>query len=143
MAIRFKLVTYTRASIFAGGKYKKFYYHGTIVHAVPGSLGLACFKTLHEAREAKKKFWPADRIIRVKPIGAKGKVPQGMSIWQATDDKVDGFYSFLRRMKKGARVRQFVSDTQHLQATLSNGETMTLLIPPKGTICYQAVEVLT
>lgn len=118
-----------RASCFAGGKYCKFYHKDTIVEAEPGTLGLMVFDTKKDALDFSRHTScekGGHLILEVQPIG-KGKRPMKICS-HFLEDRVDNYYahqklSFFERRKSILRV-----DT---------------IRPPKGTICYPAVKVLT
>ena len=149
MVTRYKIVR-DRHSVWSGGKYQKYYAAGTTVSAVPNTLGLACFKTKRQA-EATMKRWGFTgslhfKIIRIKTIG-RGTVPKVMSMGQFYETDLDRFYTFFRKMSKEAI--RIALTTTHVYGSgkacqgQTETDTMSLLIPPEGTICYPAVKVLT
>lgn len=117
--IRYKAVTRNRKSLIVEGKYELTYKKGSVVKAMKNTLGIMCFKTEETAiaymADVGHLHPLGPRIIEVMTKG-KGSRPPLMSIF--TNDKdLDGFYSI--------------------------GITISTAAPPKGTVCYQQVKVLT
>ena len=111
--VRWKVVTRERTSFVAEGKYKLKYRKGAIVHALPNTVGIFTFKTKAQAEELMNLV--PGLILKVRPIG-RGKTPKAISAWTSAEN-LNEFY------RTGMR----------------NGVDP---IPPDGTICYPAVEVL-
>jgi len=114
MVIRWKVTTKGRESsiVYDIPKYKKLYHKGTIVKATENTLGIMTFET-----DTYAKHFAQDTgliILKVKPIG-KGSRPKGVA-FGLNEKTIDLFYS--RNM---------------LELEVE---------PPKGTICYPAVEML-
>ena len=115
--ICYKVVTNLRGSISVhNSKYRKIYEKGTIVRSDPNTLGIFCFETEEDAIRFSSDN---DRILKVKPIGRKKK-PSIILDWQSLcKEYLDKFYSNRKRSK-----------------------SILYTFPPKGTVCYPAVEVL-
>ncbi len=117
MTIKYKVVYKdTRFSTAAKDLYRIVYDKGTIVEALPNTLGIMVFKTRWQAyRFMKLNLTPSlYMILRVKTF-KRGVVPKRISL-KISSDYLDIFY------KKSWR-----------RAVMS---------PPRGTICYHKVEVL-
>ena len=117
--IRYKITRYDR-SMYAEGIYCKMYEKETIVNAVPGTFGIMTFDTFLNASEflGEKK----GKIIKVRPIG-RGKRIKFISAGQY----------------EGA-IRRFYEDQFYKNSFPQFSSNLSPV--PKGTICYQSVEVL-
>lgn len=113
-----------RTSMYAQGIYCKKYKEGSVVNAVPGTLGIMTFNTYSNAlqfvrgRPAGSRF----QIVKVRPIG-KGKRIKFVSAGQH-EERIRRFY----------KNQQLIEDERLIPEGASPA--------PKGTICYQSVEVL-
>jgi len=105
-------------SVVEFNRYCKHYYPNTIVKAVKGTLGVMCFETKEDAKGFinSQCVWVEEEldIIDVRPIG-KAHYPKSICA-QTEEDVLNNFYE---------------------------GESMITMYPPKGTVCYDSVEVLT
>lgn len=115
--IRYKVVKYhDRTSAFATGDYEITYYKGKIISKPEGSLGIFVFKTLKEAVDFDDFYCCFDsRILKVRTFG-RGKTPKKIAGGMLRDT-INWFYNdpnvkFQRK------------------------------IPPRGTVCYDKIEVL-
>ena len=102
-------------------------YSKGIVRAVPGSFGIMVFPTKELARDFANRF---NIILKVRPIG-KCREPYRLSDYgkfsgKLTTNLFDAFYAYYKknyRRKKWWRNRN-------------------VILAPRGTECYPAVEVL-
>lgn len=104
--------------IVDGGPYRLEYPEDTIVTAPKETLGIMTFETREQAEDFMAS---GQRILKVRAIG-KGKRPNRLIHYFAMTTMTKLLYKFE------------LSYARHV----SNGST----IPPLGTICYPAVEVL-
>lgn len=102
-----------RSSLFSTGKYKLYYEKGSIVSAVPGTLGIMCFKTKREAIQFGSGLGGTS-IVKLRTIG-RGKVPEKICR-EADSHSLNLFYK-------------------------KSGSNMSFN-PLIGTRCYPKVEVL-
>lgn len=115
--ICYKVVNEKRKSIIVHSrKYTKTYKKGTIVVSLPNSHGIFCFKTRLDA--TKFASW-SDHILRVKTIG-RPKKPKTIIHWDDVSTKSLNQFYFKKKYYNYLNMAR----------------------PPKGTICYPAVEVL-
>ena len=116
--MRYRVVDSNRESLFMSGKYSFIYRKGEVISAVPGSVGIFCFKTRKEAQNFLLEFVPHHgKILRVKPL-SRGRTPK--TICQFTKEvSVDAFYG-------NSEYSIPVKETSGLQ----------------DLICYQKIEVL-
>ncbi len=109
----FKIVKYNKSMFEHRKGYNLRYIQGGITTAREDTLGVFCFKTKKQAKNFLKTVTAYEkRILRVLPIG-RGKTPK----------YICGYGGLLYFYSK----KSCVSDMSS---------------PPKGTICYPAVEVL-
>lgn len=114
--IKWKVVSRSKKSMFARGKYSIDYDYapGMVVSAPPDTIGIMVFGRKTDALHFAGTVLFPYHIVKVKPIG-RGKKPEKVS-WTIDEKGLDAFY----------------------QATDDSVGTC----PPKGTICYPAVEVV-
>ena len=126
--IKYKVVRkIDRKSAIVSGYYCLEYLEGNIVRAVPGSFGIMVFPTKELARDFANRF---NIILKVRPIG-KCREPYRLSDYgkfsgKLTTNLFDAFYAYYKknyRRKKWWRNRN-------------------VILAPRGTECYPAVEVL-
>ena len=114
----------SRESVLAEGKYRLIYKKGTVVHTIPGTLGIMVFDYLSLARAFIKHVLgpPLSNfaVVRVKPIG-KGTMPLSVSVG-VLEEQLSKFYAI-----HPAPCNPFIPYNT---------------TPPLGTTCYEAVEVL-
>ena len=124
--IAFKVVTKDRLSVisqFGDGSpwYIKRYAKGTVIKARSRTLGIFCFSRKKQALnfiEIQKLYHL--QVIKIKAL-SRGKKPKMVS-WHLNRDSISYFYN---------------TEDQD-DAIPSRG-----IIPPEGTICYNAIKVLT
>lgn len=69
MKTLYKVVkTFDRTSIFASGRYQKTYHSGSVVEAIPNTLGLMCFKHFNDADAFSRKLCGRAFVIKVKAL---------------------------------------------------------------------------
>ena len=116
--IKYKVVTIDRKSIIVPqtSKFCLTYNKGNIVKALPGTLGVLVFKSLHDALQFNIF---QGKIIKVRPIGRMKPTPFNVAVT---------FHGALQT-------------TIAIKAYNSSGQVKMLPIP-QGTQCYNTVEVL-
>lgn len=99
-------------------RYCMYYPLKAIVKAIKGSVGIMCFETKESAEIfiSHQYVWEKEEleIIDVRPIG-KANYPKSVSA-QTTEGALNNFYE---------------------------DEAIVTMHPPKGTVCYKSVKVLT
>lgn len=128
--IKYKCLDWDRGSCYAGGPHYLKYIKGTKVQAIKDSLGIMVFKTRRDAEEFASWHSKAAGIIRVKCSG-RGRVPKVISSSQVGRN-IQRFYEKLK--KYGLPVNRLF-----IEGSLRIGGMQEA---PRGTICYQEVEVL-
>ena len=126
--IKYKVVRkIDRKSAIVSGYYCLEYLEGNIVRAVPGSFGIMVFPTKELARDFANEF---NTILKVRPIG-KCRKPCRLSDYSIFFSKENTrmFDIFYDCYKKNYRKKFW----------WRNVDT---ILPPTGTECYPAVEVL-
>jgi len=129
--IRYKVVRQNfghRYSCYAVGRYRLSYRKNTIITAKEGTLGIAVFERIHQAKKFIAEEWGRSYIIiRVSSIG-RGKRYRFACTLQ-DEQNLDIFYG---------------RHTKNLSALLkvNISEYGSLLQCPPGTIFYQQVKVL-
>ena len=137
MHIRYKAVTRDRMSYWISGRSALEYKKGSIVRDHSGGLGIMTFKYRGEAVE----FTQSDlgtKIIKVRPIGRAKKQPLILDISRGSRLNLRIVSKVLKTLKKvGLSPQGFLRgrDTRILEGTK-------VCLPWRGTLCYDAVEVL-
>jgi len=141
----YKIVTQNRRSVFAKGKYRKTYKKGAVVKApskgavvkAPSrTVGLMCF----ESETAAQRF---SNLLRVIPV----RVIPG-SLWSHLIIEVEGLGEPKRPYQIAPAGTESCLD-EYYKLRKKMGEavyavcTCTYATPPKDTVCFDAVKVLT
>ena len=115
MKYSYKIVRNGR-SCSARGKYSISYEVGRTIFPVEGTLGIFCFRTLHQAKDflAMQRYSKELSILRVKPLG-HGKCKEKICYSSYEPCEYDIFY---------------------------RGCTNNTTNPPDGTVIYPAVKVI-
>jgi len=127
----YKIVTQNRRSVFAKGKYRKTYKKGAVVKAPSRTVGLMCF----ESETAAQRF---SNLLRVIPgslwshliieVEGLGEPKRPYQIAPAgTESCLDEYYKLRKKMREAVY-------------TVC---TCTYATPPRDTVCFGAVKVLT
>ena len=117
MSIKYKVVYKgSRLSIAARGEYRVVYNKGTTVKSPPNTLGIMVFKMRRQAEIFRTLHLIPSyyMILRVKTF-RRGVVPKKIGLL-ITETALDLFYK--------------------------NSKDMSSMKPPRGTICYDEVEVI-
>jgi hypothetical protein len=119
--IKYKVVTQDRKSVIIPGtsKFSLTYKDGTIVTALPGTIGIMVFKNLFDANNFLGWISHSGIIIKVRPIGKAKLTPDHIAV----------------------TYRGALQTTQAIKAF--NLSAQVHMLPcPQGTQCYNSVEVL-
>lgn len=149
----FKCTAGDRESVFTQGPYCLKYKKGTTVEAPKNTMGIMCFDTYKNAQSfAITHSVGMIEIIRVKGIG-EGRVPVVIGKRQWTG-YLNLFYSVFKsenpdadsapgyeRLNLGSLFGIGIVDF-NMEDRLNREAHIQLNLAPKGTICYNAVEVL-
>lgn len=140
--IRYKVVTKDRQSwgsiMRDMGTFKTTYPRGVVVKAVPGTQGLFCFKTRQAAMDfINENELAGTSIIRVKPL-TRGKAPKFIIGYENGWDMSQAY----KLIKRGLLYSDRVRSLSRKRAIGRGGRLGRFWIIPKGTICYDKVEVL-
>ena len=116
--IVYKVVNLDRTSRFADGQYQLKYEKDTIVHEVPGTLGIMCFKTKEDVKRFVG-FGTQVMILKVRGIG-KPSIPKFVAVPKWSRRICDILFDF------------------YCETSPPPDECEA----PEGTICFKQVEVL-
>lgn len=144
----FKCTAGDRESVFTQGDYCLKYKKGTTVKALKNTMGIMCFDTHKNAKifSITHGVGSVD-IIRVRGIG-EGRVPTVVAKCQWSG-YLNMFYSVFsadsvydyKELNLGLLFGTKIVDL-NMQDRLNRKARIQLNLAPRGTVCYDAVEVL-